>query len=158
MAPNAVVTFLTNVTFDILFLGSGEVRSFQDIRDATSARQGSFITLSSIGKLFGWTDMSLLGVPCEYMQLHTCLRLWSICALSVEVVKCKIPSWYLSACSLTRNGHSYPFFKGDIVSDYSLNFKPTYQAFQGRSKEPICTWTPFRSHQVSSIILFSLSV
>ena len=98
--------------------------------------------------------MSLLGVPCEYMQLHTCLRLWSICALSVEVVKCKIPSWYLSACSLTRNGHSYPFFKGDIVSDYSLNLKPTYQAFQGRSKEPICTWTPFRSHQVSSIILF----
>ena len=38
MAPNAVVTFLTNVTFDILFLVSGEVRSFQDIRDATSAR------------------------------------------------------------------------------------------------------------------------
>jgi hypothetical protein len=45
-------------------------------------------------------------------------------------------------------------FKGGNASDYSLNLKTTHQAIQGRSKEPICTWTPFRSHQVSLIILF----
>ena len=49
-------------------------------------------------------------------------------------------------------------FKGDNASDYSLSLNPTHQTIQGRSKEPICTWAPFRSHQVSLIISFTYKV
>jgi hypothetical protein len=86
----------------LISLESGEVRSFQDVTDATSARlditfldanAAAYVLIQaeaaaelinsyvSTEKFFGRMDMSSLGVPCEYrcvaayMQHHSFLRL-----------------------------------------------------------------------------------
>ena len=135
----------------LMSLESGEVGSFQDIRDATSARleitfldadaaayvliKAKLINSSvSTEKPFGWMDMSSLGVPCEYrcvvayMQHHSCLRLWRIC---VFFCGC------LSAYFVCEDRTLISFFKSGNASDNSLElsaYMRFFYAYQPPSK------------------------